>query len=146
MDECYVGPLNRGVEPARPGEFGPVRIGPITLPVPVVLAPMAGITNAPFRSVCREFGAGLYVSEMITARALVERNPKTLRLAEFGPEESPRSLQLYGVDPEYVGKAVALGGQHVLSPAYAYCGDEEEYQIGRGKARKGFRPCVEGEF
>jgi nifR3 family TIM-barrel protein len=108
MDECYVGPLNRGVEPARPGEFGPVRIGPITLPVPVVLAPMAGITNAPFRGVCREFGAGLYVSEMITARALVERNPKTLRLAEFGPEESPRSLQLYGVDPEYVGKAVAL--------------------------------------
>ncbi|MCS5635025.1 MAG: tRNA-dihydrouridine synthase family protein, partial [Myxococcota bacterium] len=69
---------------------------------------MAGITNYPFRSLCRQFGAGLYVSEMITARALVERNAKTLKLAGFNPSESPRSLQLYGVDPEYVGKAVAL--------------------------------------
>jgi nifR3 family TIM-barrel protein len=68
---------------------------------------MAGITNAPFRRLCRRFGAGLYVSEMITARALVERNAKTLRLAGFDPEESPRSLQLYGVDPHYVGEAVA---------------------------------------
>ena len=69
---------------------------------------MAGITNYPFRALCRRFGAGLYVSEMITARALVERNAKTLKLAGFNPSESPRSLQLYGVDPEYVGKAVAL--------------------------------------
>ncbi len=60
---------------------------------------MAGITNTPFRTLCREFGAGLYVSEMITARALVERNPKTLKLASFAPEEQPRSLQLYGVTP-----------------------------------------------
>ncbi|MDE0884269.1 MAG: tRNA dihydrouridine synthase DusB [Myxococcota bacterium] len=94
--------------PAADGEFAPVRIGPIELPVPVVLAPMAGITNSPFRAVCREYGAGLYVSEMITARALVERNAKTLKLADFDSSESPRSLQLYGVDPEYVGKAVAL--------------------------------------
>jgi len=69
---------------------------------------MAGITNAPFRRLCRSFGAGLYVSEMITARALVERNEKTLRLAEFDRDESPRSLQLYGVDPHYVGEAVRL--------------------------------------
>jgi len=108
MDRRYVSELNRDVRPAAPGEFPPVRIGPIELPTPVVLAPMAGITNAPFRSVCRSFGAGLYVSEMITARALVERNPKTLHLSEFGPDERPRSLQLYGVDPEYVGKAVAM--------------------------------------
>jgi nifR3 family TIM-barrel protein len=108
MDERYVSPINRGVAPAAPGEFAPVRIGPITLPIPVVLAPMAGITNYPFRSVCRRFGAGLYVSEMITARALVERNPKTTKLADFADDERPRSLQLYGVDPEYVGKAVAL--------------------------------------
>jgi nifR3 family TIM-barrel protein len=67
---------------------------------------MAGVTNYPFRTVCREFGAGLYVSEMITARPLVEGNRKTLRLADFGPDESPRSLQLYGVDPHYVGLAV----------------------------------------
>jgi nifR3 family TIM-barrel protein len=73
-----------------------------------VLAPMAGVTNPPFRTLCRRYGAGLYVSEMITARALVEGNRKTLLLAGFGPEERTRSLQLYGVDPRYVGEAVRL--------------------------------------
>ncbi len=68
---------------------------------------MAGVTNAPFRQLCRRFGAGLYLSEMITARALVEGHAKTLELSGFGPDESPRSLQLYGVDPLYVGEAVA---------------------------------------
>ncbi len=72
----------------------------------MVLAPMAGVTNYPFRQLCRRFGAGLYVSEMITARPLVMGIGKTEKLAEFGPEESPRSLQLYGVDPYYVGEAV----------------------------------------
>jgi nifR3 family TIM-barrel protein len=107
MDERYISPINQDVEPAGNGEFAPVRIGPIELPIPVVLAPMAGITNAPFRRLCRRFGAGLYVSEMITARALVENNAKTRKLADFAEDERPRSLQLYGVDPEYVGKAVA---------------------------------------
>jgi len=82
------------------------KIGPIELTPPVVLAPMAGITNYPFRSLCRRFGAALFVSEMITARALVEGARKAHKLADFGPEESPRSLQLYGVDPHYVGEAV----------------------------------------
>jgi nifR3 family TIM-barrel protein len=108
MDPVYVSEINRDVPPARPGEFAPVSLGPILADPPVVLAPMAGITNAPFRRLCRSFGAGLYVSEMITARALVERNEKTLRLAEFDPDESPRSLQIYGVDPHYVGEAVRL--------------------------------------
>ena len=67
---------------------------------------MAGVTNYPFRTLCREYGAGLYVSEMITARPLVDGREKTLKLADFGPGESPRSLQLYGVDPHYVGLAV----------------------------------------
>ena len=106
MDPRYRSELNRDVPPARPGEFAPLHIGPIALPVPVVLAPMAGVTNYPFRAICRGFGAGLYVSEMITARPLVEGSRKTLRLAGFGEEESPRSLQLYGVDPHYVGEAV----------------------------------------
>jgi nifR3 family TIM-barrel protein len=75
---------------------------------PVVLAPMAGITNAAFRQLCREQGAGLYVCEMVTTRALVERNPKTLRMVAFGATERPRSLQLYGVDPATVRKAVEL--------------------------------------
>ena len=81
-------------------------IGPLTVSPPVVLAPMAGITNYPFRSLCRRFGAGLYVSEMITARPLVDGAVKARKLADFGPDESPRSLQLYGVDPKYIGEAV----------------------------------------
>jgi len=81
---------------------------------PVVLAPMAGITNTAFRRLCREqmsaagAGQGLFVSEMITTRALVERNPKTMRLIAFEPDESPRSIQLYGVDPAIVGAAVRM--------------------------------------
>jgi len=106
MDPVYVSPANRSVVPARPGEFAPLALGPLTVDPPVVLAPMAGITNPPFRTLCRSFGAGLYVSEMIAARALVEGSGKTLRLAGFDPEETPRSLQLYGVDPHYTGEAV----------------------------------------
>ena len=108
MDAIYRSPINRDVPPAAPGEFAPLRIGPLAVWPPVVLAPMAGVTNPPFRTLCRRYGAGLYVSEMITARALVEGNRKTLLLASFGPEETTRSLQLYGVDPHYVGEAVRL--------------------------------------
>ena len=86
----------------------PLSIGGIELTVPVVLAPMAGITNTAFRRLCREYGAGLYVSEMVTSRALVERDAETLRMIAFAPEESPRSVQLYGVDPEVVGAAVRM--------------------------------------
>ncbi|MGA5128699.1 tRNA dihydrouridine synthase DusB [Streptomyces olivoreticuli] len=88
----------------------PLQIGPHTVWPPVVLAPMAGITNAPFRTLCREFsgGKGLFVSEMITTRALVERDAKTMRLIHFDGTEKPRSIQLYGVDPETVGKAVRM--------------------------------------
>ena len=106
MDEVYYSEVNRDVPPARPGEFSPVAIGPLSVWPPVVLAPMAGVTNYPFRAICRRFGAGLYVSEMITARPLVDGNAKTLKLADFGEDETPRSLQLYGVDPYYVGEAV----------------------------------------
>lgn len=83
-----------------------LRIGPFEVQPPVVLAPMAGVTNYPFRRLCRRFGAGLFISEMITARPLVEGREKTLKLADFGPGEWPRSLQLYGVDPHYVKEAV----------------------------------------
>jgi len=83
-----------------------LRIGPIALASPVVLAPMAGVTNVAFRTLCRELEqarvgtvSGLYVCEMVTARALVERHPSTLHMTTFAPDESPRSLQLYTVDP-----------------------------------------------
>jgi nifR3 family TIM-barrel protein len=84
---------------------------------PVVLAPMAGITNTAFRRVCREamtgalesgHAGGLFVGEMITSRALVERNEKTLRMIRFAADERPRSMQLYGVDPHIVGAAVRM--------------------------------------
>jgi len=73
-----------------------------------VLAPMAGITNVAFRRLCREQGAGLYVCEMVTTRGIVERNPKTLRMIAFDADEHPRSLQVYGVDPVVVGRAVGM--------------------------------------
>ena len=85
-----------------------LRIGPIDLDVPVVLAPMAGITNTAFRRLCREYGAGLYVSEMITSRALVERNETTMRLIRHHESETPRSIQLYGVDPKTISEAVRI--------------------------------------
>lgn len=90
-------------------------IGNIELSSPVVLAPMAGVTNVAFRSLCREQEvqrtgtvSGLYVCEMVTARALVERNEKTMRMTTFAPDEDPRSLQLYTVDPEYTYKAAKM--------------------------------------
>lgn len=86
----------------------PLQIGNITVDVPVVLAPMAGITNTAFRRLCREYGAGLYVSEMITSRALVERNPITMRLIQHHESETPRSIQLYGVDPKTIAEAARI--------------------------------------
>ncbi len=104
----------------------PLHIGRHTFRSPVVLAPMAGITNRAFRRLCREYGdaapgqpatsgataargsTSLYVSEMITSRALVERTPATMQLIEHDPGEYPRSIQLYGVDPATVAAAVRL--------------------------------------
>jgi nifR3 family TIM-barrel protein len=85
-----------------------LQIGPLKLDVPVVLAPMAGITNTAYRRLCREFGAGLYVSEMITSRALVERTEGSMRLIKHHESETTRSIQLYGVDPKTVADAVTM--------------------------------------
>ena len=87
----------------------------VVLTTPVVLAPMAGITNAAFRRLCREQGAGLFVSEMVTARALIERREETFRLIKPGVGETPRSIQLYAVDPVVLGKAVDLLGSENLA-------------------------------
>ena len=112
----------------------PLRIGPLVVPTPVELAPMAGVTNASFRRLCREMAeaalpeslrpscsgplptldggllapAGLYVTEMVTTRALVERNERTLAMVRTDPAERVRSIQLYGVDPATVGAAVRI--------------------------------------
>ncbi len=116
--------VDRPAEGAADGPRSPtpgraaLRIGPHEVWPPVVLAPMAGVTNAPFRDLCRGYGAGLYVSEMVAARGLVEGSEKTYQLARFGPNEAPRSIQLYGTDPTVMGEAVRrlvgdLGTQHV---------------------------------
>ena len=86
----------------------PLQVGDQSIDPPVVLAPMAGITNRAFRRLCRESGAGLYVSEMVTSRALVERNAATMDMVVFADDESPRSVQLYGVDPQVMAQAVRI--------------------------------------
>jgi len=89
---------------SKPG----LKIGPYEVDPPVVLAPMAGITNVAFRQLCAEYGAGIYVCEMITARAVVERHPGTMHMMTFGEHEKPRSMQLYGVDPKTMREAVKI--------------------------------------
>lgn len=108
---------NRTVPVARADEFRPLALGPLRVWPPVVLAPMAGVTNYPFRRLCREYGAGLYVSEMITARGYLLDNRMTHLLARSGPDERPRSIQVYGSDPidvgEMVRRLVDEGADHV---------------------------------
>jgi nifR3 family TIM-barrel protein len=83
-----------------------INLGGLEVWPPVVLAPMAGITDGPYRQLCHSYGGGLYVSEMVTTRALVERNADTIQMVQPAPGVTPRSVQLYGVDPFYVGEAV----------------------------------------
>lgn len=85
-----------------------LRLGSLKVPVPVVLAPMAGVTNVAFRRLCAEQGAGLYVCEMITSRGIVEGDRTSLSMLTFAPGEAVRSVQLYGIDPGYIGRAVEI--------------------------------------
>jgi nifR3 family TIM-barrel protein len=85
-----------------------VKLGTLDIDPPVVLAPMAGVTNAAFRTLCREQGAGLYVCEMITSRGLVESDETTIAMLAFDPGESVRSVQLYGVDPATMARAAQI--------------------------------------
>ncbi len=82
--------------------------GNIAIDVPVVLAPMAGITNTAYRRLCQGFGGGLYVSEMVTSRALVEQTEESMRLIGHHESEKVRSVQLYGVDPKTIADAVTM--------------------------------------
>jgi nifR3 family TIM-barrel protein len=85
-----------------------LKYGNIAIDVPVVLAPMAGITNTAYRRLCQGFGGGLYVSEMVTSRALVERTEESMRLIGHHESEKVRSVQLYGVDPKTISDAVTM--------------------------------------
>lgn len=107
--------MSSTVSPPAPHARKQLTVGKLTVDSPVVLAPMAGVTNVAFRTLCREQElqrtgtvSGLYVCEMITARALAERNDKTLHMTTFGPAEDVRSMQLYTVDAEYTYRAARM--------------------------------------
>ncbi|GJM21409.1 MAG: tRNA-dihydrouridine synthase [Planctomycetota bacterium] len=111
--------LNADVPVAAAGEFQPLPLTEsISIWPPVVLAPMAGVTNPPYRAICREQGAGLYVAEMLHARGLTERHAKTLRLASFGADEEFRSVQIFGAEPAAMESAARflveeMGAHHI---------------------------------
>ena len=86
----------------------PFRLGPLAVGTPVVLAPMAGVTNVAFRQLCAEQGQGLYTCEMITSRGLIEGDKTSLSMVKFAESEKYRSVQLYGVDPKVMGRAAAM--------------------------------------
>ncbi len=115
---------------ARAEGDGAVRIGPHVLPSRVVLAPMAGVTDRPFRVLCRRFGAGLAASEMITADARLWTTSKSRHRMNHAGEPAPRVVQLAGADPHALAQAaranVALGAQiidlNMGCPAKKVCG------------------------
>jgi tRNA-dihydrouridine synthase B len=86
----------------------PVEIGPVKIDDPVILAPMSGVTDMPFRTLVKRDGAGLVVSEMIASAAMVRENRKTLLMAKNSPEEFPMSVQLAGCEPEVMADAARL--------------------------------------
>ena len=85
----------------------PLKIGNVTIDCPVVLAPMAGVTDLPFRLLCREMGVGLLSMEMVSAKAILYKNRNTESLMEIAPGENPIALQLFGSDPEILGEIAA---------------------------------------
>src|SRR6478752_7871547 len=86
----------------------PLEIGPVKIDDPVILAPMSGVTDMPFRQMVKRDGAGLVVSEMIASAAMVRENRKTLLMAKNSPEEFPMAVQLAGCEPEVMADAALL--------------------------------------
>ncbi|MGI5931931.1 MAG: tRNA dihydrouridine synthase DusB [Eubacterium sp.] len=84
-----------------------MKIGNVTLDNNLILAPMAGVTDLPFRLLCKEQGAGLLCTEMVSAKAIYYKNKKTEELMAIDPREHPVSLQLFGSDPEILGLIAA---------------------------------------
>src|ERR1700733_9698232 len=95
----------------------PIEIGPIILDTPVILAPMSGVTDMPFRRIVKKHGGGLVVSEMIASQAMIRENMKTLQMAQRSEEENPMAVQLAGCEPEVMGEAAKLNedrGVHII--------------------------------
>jgi len=86
----------------------PIKIGPVEIPTPVVLAPMSGVTDMPFRRLVKGFGAGLVVSEMIASRAMIHAARKTMKMATHCADEHPMSVQLAGCEPDVMAEAARL--------------------------------------
>ena len=85
-----------------------IEIGPVKLTDPVILAPMSGVTDLPFRRLVKRSGAGLVVSEMIASEAMIRQNRQSLRMAENVPEEAPMAVQLAGCEPRVMAEAAKL--------------------------------------
>ena len=92
----------------RTARLSPIDIGPVRIEDPVILAPMSGVTDMPFRQMVKRGGAGLVVSEMIASAAMVRENRKTLLMAKNSPEEFPMSVQLAGCEPEVMADSARL--------------------------------------
>lgn len=93
--------------PAPPA-LKPIKIGPVTIDTPVVLAPMTGVTDLPFRRLVRRYGSGLNVTEMIASEAAIRATRISIQKAEWDPAEEPVSMQLVGCDPASMGEAARL--------------------------------------
>ena len=83
-------------------------IGSLNLKTPLLLAPMAGITDHPFRVICKNFGASLVYTEFVSSNGIIRENNKTLQLIRFTDEERPIGVQIFGEDPEIVSKSAMI--------------------------------------
>ena len=92
-------------------QLKPIKIGPIHIDAPVILAPMTGVTDLPFRKVVKRFGAGLTVSEMIASQAMIRETRQSLQKSLWDPSEEPVSLQLAGCEPHVMAEAAKLNEQ-----------------------------------
>src|SRR3546814_9101749 len=97
-----------GIISPWPGACRPLALGRVTLPNRVILAPMSGVTDRPFRRLARRFGAGLVVSEMVASREMVRRTRQSLRRVRFDEGPGPTSVQLAGTEPEIMAAAARL--------------------------------------
>lgn len=110
-----------------------LRIGALELESPVILGPMAGITDLAFRKICREQFKGLMVSEMISAKAMSFKDKKTLQMLQTAPEDPPLSIQLFGSEPEVLGEAVAALAEHPCSAVDFNMGCPAPKIVGNGE-------------
>jgi tRNA-dihydrouridine synthase B len=91
-----------------PPALAPIDIGPVRIDCPVILAPMTGVSDLPFRRIVRRFGSGLNVTEMIASQAAIRETRQSIQKAEWDPVEEPVSMQLVGCEPEQMGEAAKL--------------------------------------